>query len=201
MAIEEQAKKPTRPVALGQLVAGGVIGGIALWSIALHASDTTPSAMLAGVAETYRTWRDWLMEPLLERAQIRLDPLHRDVLAFDLVMIGAWVRTALRFPSAWEGLADLALWPSIAVAAIYFAMPDTWSASNGVELWIWIAAAICVLDLLMGPFVGLMGRFIDESAASHLAHLTAPPALFALWNVLAIFALAAGLLALDWSIR
>jgi hypothetical protein len=84
--------------------------------------------------------------------------------------------------------------------AMYVGMPDIWSAKFGVELWISIAAAGCTIFALR-PLAGLVGRFMDESATSHLAELTAPPAMFALWNVLAIFALAAGLLALDWSMR
>ena len=87
------------------------------------------------------------------------------------------------------------------VVFTYAALPEIWSPSYGVELWISVAAVICILDLLMRPLAGVMGRLIDESAASHLADLTAPPALFALWNVLAVFTLAACLLAFDWSMR
>lgn len=202
MAVEEQVEQPARRIAWGQLVAGAVIGGIAVWSIALHLTDTTPSAMLAGVAATYQAWRDWLLSPLLAPFDIALSPLNRDILTFDAVMAAAWVRTALRYPDAWDGLIGFVLWPSLATMFIYLFAPDLWSPSFGVAYWISVAAAICAISLLLRPMTGVAASWlVDETTAAHFGSLTSPVALSGLSNALAVLVFAGGLFALDWAMR
>ncbi len=200
MTVEEQVEDPKRSKAWGQIVAGSVIGGLALWSIALNAFSVTPSALLAGVAAVYQGWRDWLLTPLLGQFDIMLSPVNRDILAFDAVMAAAWIRKALRYPEAWGELFDLVLWPSLGTLAIFYVAPDIWSPSFGVASWISIAAGICAIDLFIRPFAGLAASvFVDEHTAAHLASLTTPAALFGFWNALAALAFAAALFAFDWA--
>jgi len=200
MAIEEQVEQPARPIAWGQLVVGSVIGGIAVWSIALHLLDMTPAAMLAGVAETYRAWRDWLMAPLLELTQIELSTLDRDTLAFDLVMAGALARTAMRYPEARGAFLPIALIAIVGPAVSYFTLPiivgpDIWSPSYAVRLVISLTAIYTVMTVMISPLAGMIGQFMEP--AHELDHLTSPPVRFALWNALVIVAIAGGLLAAD----
>lgn len=193
-----EAEQPARAMAWGQLLAGAVVGGLALWSIALNVFGVTPSAVLAGVAAAYQGWRDWLLAPLLGQFDIALAPVHRDILAFDAVMAAVWVRTALRYPEAWGGLFDLVLWPSLGTLAIFYAAPDLWSPSFGVAAWLSIAAGICAIELFIRPFAGLAATpFVDEHTAAHLASLNAPATRFGFWNALAVVAVAAGLFAID----
>jgi hypothetical protein len=200
MASEEHVEQPARPMAWGQLVAGSVVGGLALWSIALDVFGVTPSALLAGIAAAYQGWRDWLLAPLLGQFAIALSPVNRDVLAFDAVMLAAWVRTAVRFPEAWGELFDVFLWPSLGTLAIFYAAPDLWSPSFGVAAWISIAAGICAIDLFIRPFAGIAATlFVDEHTAAHLASLNTPAARFGFWNALAVVAFAGGLFVVDWA--
>lgn len=199
MAVEEQDETPKRPMAWGQLLVGSIIGGLALWSIALNVFAVTPSALLAGIATAYQGWRDLLLTPLLGQFDITLSPVNRDILAFDAVMIAAWVRTATRYPEAWGELFDVVLWPSLGTLAIFYVTPDLWSPSFGVAVWASIAAGICAMDLIIRPLAGLAATaFVDEYTAAHLASLTTPSVRFGFWNALAVLAFAAALLALDW---
>jgi hypothetical protein len=200
MAIEEEVGQPTRPIAWGQIVVGSVIGGLALWSMALDLFGVTPSALLAGVATAYQGWRDWVLTPLLGQFDITLSPVNRDILAFVAVMAGAWVRTAIRYPEAADGLIDLILWPSLMTVGVFFLVPDRWSPSFGVEFWITIAAILCTMRLFIRPAAGLAASaLVDEYTAAHLASLTTPAARFGLWNALAVLVFAAGLFAFDWA--
>lgn len=136
MTIEAQVEQPTRPFAWGQLAVGSVIGATAVWSMALHYFDATPSEMLAGVAETYRAWRDGLLTPLLEFTQIELSSFRRDTLAFDVVMVGALVRTAMRYPSAWGVFLPIVVCVALSPVS-YFTFPlivgpGIWSPSYQV---------------------------------------------------------------------
>jgi len=194
--VEVEVEQPARPVAWGQLVLGSVIGGVAVWSIALHLSETTPSAALAGVAESYRGWRDWLLAPVLAMAQIELSTFQRDLLAFDLVMIGALLRTALRYPAVWDVFFRLFLWAMVFPATSYlFVGPENWSPSYAVGLGISTAAILTAMIVVIGPLAGMIAQIMEP--VRELDHLTAPPARFALWNALAIGAVAGALFAAD----
>lgn len=203
MTIEAQVEQPARPFAWGQLAVGSAIGAIAVWSMALHYTEATPSEMLAGVAETYRAWRDGLLTPLLEFTQIELSSLDRDTLAFDIVMVGAMVRTATRYPSEWGVLLPIVVWVALSPVS-YFTFPlivgpGIWSPSYQAGVTISTIAIYTVLAVAIAPLAGIVGRFMEPTR--ELDDLTAPPVRYALWNALVISAIAGGLLAVDWSLR
>jgi hypothetical protein len=202
MTTDDHIEQSPRGVPWGQLIAGGIVGGISLWMIALHLSGAAPSAMLAGVAATYEGWRDWLMTPLERWLQIKLSPVDRDTLAFDIVMIGAIVRTALRYPTMWGALLFILWWALLPVSTLFafLAFPDFWVLRwRGVEYSIRIVAVFSALVVVGTPIAGIIGKIMEP--VRELDDLLSPPAMFALWNAIAIAALAGGLLVVDWAAR
>jgi len=84
--------------AWGQLFAGSVIGGLAVWKLLHKMTSTEPSVWFAGLARAYEEVRDFLMTPF-EWIQLDLTADEKNVLVICVVLVGALVRALTGFPA------------------------------------------------------------------------------------------------------
>jgi hypothetical protein len=184
----------------GQLIVGSVVGGLALWIVALNVFGVAPSAMLAGVASIYEAARDTATAPP-RWLQIDLSPNAKDGLAFLLVMFAAMIRTARRYPDYWWVPAFLiystTLWVAISETPT-LSWETVPTRTEVAEAWIkWGTIHTLFLTVAL-PISGFLGR-VWEPSSSGLDEMTAPPMLFTLWNAILIAVVAAFLLLLNWA--
>jgi hypothetical protein len=195
---QETAVAP-RPMPWGQLVFGAIIGGVATWMIILNQSGVAPSSMLAGVAETYRAARDFVLNPFAEALGVQLSPDYRDALALLAVLFAAIARTSLRYPGTWWIIVFVVTFGSIgALREAYFPRPYDPTNTDVAEFWIWRALGFTIFMTMLAPLAGFIGRVMDPTARA-LDDLTAPPAMLILWNAVAIAALAGALFFVSWA--
>jgi hypothetical protein len=199
MTTDESVERMPRGLPWGQLFVGSIVGGISLWMLALDFTGAEPSALLAGVAGTYEAWRDWLITPLERLLQIELSTTKRNLLTFDIVMIGALVRTALRYREVWGVLVFLAVWVAYWSIAKLDDPVGVVTADYILEGAISSAAIGAVLIVFITPLAGMIGRVMEP--VKDVDDLTSPPIMLALWNAIALIATSGALLLLDWASR
>lgn len=86
--------------AWGQLFAGSLIGGLAVWKLAHKLTNTELSEWFAGLSAAYEEVRDFLMTPF-EWIDLDLTVDERNILVVILVLLGAAIRAVRRYPDFW----------------------------------------------------------------------------------------------------
>jgi hypothetical protein len=120
-------------------------------------------------------------------------------LTFDIVMIGALVRTALRYREVWGVLVFLAVWVAYWSIAKLDDPVGVVTADYILEGAISSAAIGAVLIVFITPLAGMIGRVMEP--VKDVDDLTSPPIMLALWNAIALIATSGALLLLDWASR
>lgn len=86
-----------RSFAWGQLFAGSLIGGIAVWKLLHKMTNTEPSAWFAGLSRAYEEVRDFLMTPF-DCIQLNLTADEKSLLVVCLVVYGGVFRALAIVP-------------------------------------------------------------------------------------------------------
>ena len=173
--------------AWGQLFAGSLIGGLAVWKLLHKMTNTEPSEWFAGLSVAYEEWRDWLMAPL-ELFHLNVSPTEKNVLAFSLVIIAAFVRAAWQRRSLVELFFDQVMWffvgIVVGVGAVYGGPTTKQGSGSG---WVWIIAIVAVGISVLAPILN-----IARGRAQRLSQL-------ALWNICCAILWGIALLLLNWA--
>jgi hypothetical protein len=83
-------------IAWGQLLAGSIISGCAIWRLALTVWNLPLSETMTGLLAAYEQVRNILMLPF-ELFQLNLTASEKDCMTVSIVIVGAFVRTAVRY--------------------------------------------------------------------------------------------------------
>lgn len=153
-----------RSFAWGQLFAGSIIGGLAVWKLLHKMTNTEPSAWFAGLSTAYQEWRDWFMTPL-SWIDIALGDADRNALVAVLVMVGAVARVVSWLPSPVpNGFLFL-------FAVLFPTLVEYWVVGDKMS-FLGISPFLCALtyNLLL---ITVVGTFIFKRATDPLVRRSA----------------------------
>lgn len=88
----EQLSDVKASFAWGQLFAGSLIGGLAVWKLLHKVTNTEPSEWFRGLAAAYEEWRDWAMTPF-EWLHIDFNADEKNFFVIAALLIAGFVRS------------------------------------------------------------------------------------------------------------
>lgn len=170
--------------AWGQLVAGALIGSVAVWKLMMKVTNTAPSQWLAGLSATYEEIREFVMQPFAWLS-LQLTPDEKNQLVILFVLLGALARAALQHSGF---VTALGLSASLPVALWLMFAALGWSTEEG---FIQGALSLVMFASIIWPFEFVFSSQwdTDEFRASALILL----------NVLFTVIWGAALLLLNWA--
>jgi hypothetical protein len=166
--------------AWGQLFAGTLIGGLAVWKLLHKLTNTEPSEWFVGLATAYEEWRDFLMTPF-EWIPLELHMIERDMLVYELVLSGALLRTAIRY-RRFGAIASLLM-----MAGIVPVLLIAWSFGEAISAKLVVNTLFYALSI-----ISFFGAKVDEGGGEDAAiFMNSCVLVTALWGTI--------LLLLNWA--
>jgi hypothetical protein len=175
-----EPNKPSNDVkqsfAWGQLFAGSLIGGLAVWKLLHKMTNTEPSDWFAGLSRAYEEVRDFLMTPF-DWIHWDLTDGDKNMLTLSAVAVAAAVRTSYRYPyfpiipafvltvlllMQWSGW----LFPSSGWDTVVHSEPNT-VFSVALHRWVAVFSIFLLGTLVAVPIVVLSTRRPDEPRPEH----------------------------------
>ena len=105
---ERDASGVRTSFAWGQLIAGSLIGSLAIWKLGHKLTDTRPSDWFVGLSTAYEEVRDFVLLPV-SWVDPTLTATDKNTLVATIVLVGALLRAGWQYPRIIAGLALIVL--------------------------------------------------------------------------------------------